>query len=93
MVRHITGIVGQNERDGSEVGLYEIVEGTTGVGVANRILQLNMHTPIAEAFFPTTVVEQMDASRDPKTNLTYKVRTEPHNPNSYAVQIWTCRSK
>ncbi len=92
-IGYITGIVGLEKEQGLGVGLYEIVDGKTGVGVANRIIQLNMETPIAEAFFPMTITEQRDASRDLKTDLTYKVRTDPRNPNSSAIDTYTFKSK
>src|SRR3989344_1745921 len=92
-VGYVTGIIGLEQDSELEVGLYEIIDGETGKGLANKIMPLNLDTPIAEAFFPRKITEQVDANREGKTDLTYKVRVDQGNPNSSQVNTYRFKSK
>ena len=91
-IGYVTGMVGWEQDSQSEVGLYEIIDGETGKGLANKIMSLNMNAPIVEAFFPSRVTEKIDASREGETDLTLKVKAEPQNPNSNRVNTYTFKS-
>lgn len=96
-IKYITGIVGYEGESRLEVGLYEIVDGKTGQGLANRILPLNIRTPIVEALFPMKVISKVhgvaEVSNEGRIDLTCVVKAEPHNPNSRTNHTYKFRSK
>ena len=70
--------------DGSTLGLYENVS-EDGRGIANKIMPLNMNSPVLEVMVPCvveTLSNRNNSSGKERTDLLYKVVAEPNNPNS-----------
>ncbi|PIN89730.1 hypothetical protein COU60_02870 [Candidatus Pacearchaeota archaeon CG10_big_fil_rev_8_21_14_0_10_34_76] len=96
-IKYVTGIVGYEGDSRIDVGLYEVVDIETGKGLANKVLSLNVHTPIVEALFPMKVISKVHGvagvSNKEITDLTCIVNAEPHNPNSRTAHTYRFRSK